>query len=100
MFSFNLEARHENDTSVTDTIITGISRCLFVDENEHNRTILSPMLTAWGLSCNESDNGLGSLKLIESDGPYDLIIMDNNMPYLDGIETVRVIHEKLRIPLS
>ena len=41
-------------------------------------------------------NGIEALDKISEKTRYDLILMDYNMPYLDGIETVRNTRNKLK----
>jgi PAS domain S-box-containing protein len=77
--------------------IDSIKRCLIIDDNENNRHILEHMLAGWNIECESCDNGLTALKLIETRKPFDVIICDYNMPYIDGLETIRLIRDKLNL---
>lgn len=74
-----------------------IKRCLIIDDNANNRLILEEMLASWGVENESCDNGLAALKLLETTQPFDVVICDYNMPYIDGLETIRMIRNKLNL---
>ncbi|MCD8478759.1 MAG: response regulator [Candidatus Cloacimonetes bacterium] len=47
--------------------------------------------------CN---NGLNALKLMKEAEPFDVIIVDYNMPYLNGVNTIKMIQSQLPIEKS
>ncbi len=68
---------------------------LIVDDNQVNREVISDMLTSWGIqnqtACN-ADEAVGSLmRAVNEDHPFDLILMDYQMPQVDGLELARII---------
>ncbi len=71
-----------------------IKHVLVVDDNANNRTILSDMLQHANISTAEASNGLEALELLDKKKDYDLIIMDYNMPYLNGLDISRAIRDK------
>ncbi len=89
-----------------DTIprdITG-SRVLIVDDNEINRRILMEQMTSWQLKATQTSSGLEALTALhraKSLGqPYDLMIVDYQMPGMDGIEIVNQIRHQPGIQLT
>jgi CheY-like chemotaxis protein len=69
---------------------------LLVDDNPHNQLLAKTYLERNGCSVSIVDHG--ELALTElGKNKYDLIIMDVQMPILDGIETTKQIREKLKI---
>jgi len=65
-------------------------RVLVVDDGEGNRALLAAMLDEYGFDCDEAENGLEALRSAARSKP-DLVLMDLNMPVLDGLETTRLI---------
>ena len=65
-------------------------RVLAVDDNETNRKILQEQLAAWGMKNMSAEDGPSALEMLrsatEAGEPYDLAILDMQMPGMDGIE--------------
>jgi len=72
------------------------SRALIVDDNATNRRILEENLKSWGMSPDSVASGpeaLAAIRLASEEGnPYHLLLLDVNMPDMDGFEVV----ERLR----
>lgn len=96
-FFFSIETTLRDGEKLEASDISGIRRCLVIDDNVNNRTIMDHLLSKWGIDCITSENGFESLKLIENSDPFDLIICDYHMPYIDGLATIRMIREKLKL---
>jgi two-component system sensor histidine kinase/response regulator len=75
----------------------GDLRALIVDDNATNRRILSKQLSSWRIeneSVEDGPHALEELRLAaESDTPYDLAILDMQMPGMNGMELSRRIKE-------
>jgi two-component system cell cycle response regulator DivK len=65
-------------------------RILVVEDHEENRRILRDLLTSASLEMLEAHTGEDGVRLAESGRP-DLILMDIQLPGLDGYETTRRI---------
>ncbi|HEV2742728.1 MAG TPA: response regulator, partial [Rubrobacter sp.] len=72
-------------------------RVLIVDDNSTNRQILRKQLSSWGMESREAEDGFAALEELRSaareDAPYDLAILDMQMPGMDGIQLARRIGE-------
>lgn len=70
-------------------------RILVVDDNETNRKILSGELKGWGCSVGLEEAGEAALKVLKKDqnegNPWDGVILDLQMPGMDGAELGRRI---------
>lgn len=77
--------------------LKSIKRCLVIDDNANNRLILEEMLANWNITVESCDNGLTALKMLEISKPFDVIICDYHMPYINGLDTIRMIREKLKL---
>ncbi|MBQ8117692.1 MAG: response regulator [Lachnospiraceae bacterium] len=62
-------------------------RVLIADDAYINRMILSSLLSSYGLISDEAENGRECLELCQKN-TYDLIFLDQNMPELDGNDTL------------
>jgi len=68
-----------------------MSKCiLVVEDQEDNRQILRDLLGSAGYQLVEAENGEEALKALARQRP-DLILMDIQLPILDGYETTRRI---------
>jgi two-component system, sensor histidine kinase and response regulator len=70
------------------------STILLVDDCEINRELGMELLPSWGLIVSVAKNGKESLQKLE-EGSFDLILMDIQMPEMDGYEATRIIREQL-----
>lgn len=69
-------------------------RILLVEDNPVNQLVASALLGQFGLVCDLAGNGLEALAALEnspSDMPYHLVLMDCQMPEMDGYEASRGI---------
>lgn len=70
-----------------------IERILIVDDNETSREVLQTNVEALGFACDVVDSGLAAIELVEQGASYQLILVDWQMPELDGVTTCRHILE-------
>jgi len=65
---------------------------LIVDDNRINQIVTKKILENQGVICSIASNGYDAVKMIK-ESQYDLILMDINMPGINGIETTQIIRE-------
>jgi signal transduction histidine kinase/CheY-like chemotaxis protein len=72
-------------------------RVLVVDDNATNRRILVQTLRHWEMLPAEAETGERALALLHEQTsagrPFDLVLLDAQMPGIDGFTTARLIHE-------
>lgn len=68
---------------------------LIVDDAKINRELLRAMLEEDNVSISEAENGQEAIELIDGGAtPYDLLLLDINMPVVDGFGVLEHMHEK------
>ena len=71
---------------------------LVVDDNATNRTIVQSILATKNIQCELAVSGSEAISMLLGETKYDAVLMDYNMPEMDGIETIRKIRTKLKMP--
>jgi PAS domain S-box-containing protein len=69
-------------------------RVLVVDDHKLNRTVASEMLKKWGADVCLAENGKEAVKACLNEC-FDLVLMDLQMPEMDGYEATAIILNKL-----
>lgn len=75
-----------------DEIIIKDTRVLVTDDNHINLKVIKNTLEYYGLTVDTAASGAEALQLCEQTS-YDLIFMDQMMPVMDGIETMRCLRK-------
>ncbi|HEX2826794.1 MAG TPA: Hpt domain-containing protein [Burkholderiales bacterium] len=74
-------------------------RVLVVDDGPENRELLRLVLTEAGLAMDEAENGLAGVEAARK-GRYDVVLMDMQMPVMDGFTATRTLREEgVTIPI-
>jgi signal transduction histidine kinase/ActR/RegA family two-component response regulator len=72
------------------------ARILVVEDNRVNQKVVTAVLGKRGFSIELANDGREALNKLEHAGSFDLILMDVQMPVLDGLQATRLIRKDPR----
>jgi len=96
---FRLNMRLVSSRKCIPPSLSGL-RVLVVDDNELARQVLLTQLAGFRIRAAAVDTGQAALDVLErraGSAPFDLVLMDWQMPDMDGIETVRRMRSDLQL---
>ena len=73
-------------------------KVLAVDDDPFNQSLIRLLLKSWKISADIADNGREAISQLLRH-KYDLVLMDIEMPGLNGYETTRVIRNEMLLNL-
>ena len=105
-FSFTIGFEYDENKSkeIINNIEVDLSsshlyNILVVEDNKINQVVTKKIIQNSNMSCTIVDDGYAALVAIEREA-FDLILMDINMPLINGFDTTRKIREKgITIPV-
>ncbi|SHI30759.1 response regulator [Aquimarina spongiae] len=77
-------------TGETLSIGTTNFNVLIVDDNKINQIVTQNILKKKGYTCNIASNGMAAIEMLKEE-KFDLVLMDINMPEMNGLEATKVI---------
>ena len=97
--SFNIpfkSVESSQPAKAQDDILSGLS-ILVVDDNSTLRKVIQRYAKSWGANADSTFSGKEALALLRSQQnlgtPYDIILIDQDMPIMDGFQLAKRIHE-------
>jgi PAS domain S-box-containing protein len=89
-------------TGLTKNLQLQNASILLVEDNDINRLYAGSILKMWGCPFDTAENGEVALEKLKNTH-FDLILMDIQMPVMDGFETTKVIrqwtNDKGKVPI-
>ncbi len=89
--------RSEGETRATapaprESDPVAVKRVLLVDDNQINLKLASELIRLWGHEVTEAEHAEAALRHYR-DGEFDLVVLDIQMPDVDGVELLRLMRE-------
>lgn len=100
--SFTFTIPFESDASKTNEIIKNMNvdlttnhvfKVLIVEDNRINQMVTKKLLEKNHFKCKVVEDGFQAVSIVERE-TFDIILMDINMPLMNGFETTRLIRSK------
>lgn len=66
---------------------------LIAEDNSVNQAVAIRMLKKLGITAGTAVNGIEAIRALERQ-PYDMVLMDVEMPEMNGIEATKIIRER------
>ncbi len=82
----------EEINSEEKTIINN-KRVLLVDDNKINLKVAEKLLESYGIDTESVDSGFAAIEKIQNNEKYDMILLDDMMPKMSGVETLKKLKE-------
>jgi CheY-like chemotaxis protein len=75
-------------------------RIIIVDDIFANRLLIAEIVKGMGHNIIEAQNGREAVEVLQRGGKFDLVLMDIEMPVMNGIETTKYIRESMPYPIN
>jgi PAS domain S-box-containing protein len=83
------KTKRVENLSISGTLNSVHARVLLVDDNATNRKVASQILMKAGCEVDMASSGKEAISVLQKDAKFDLVLMDIQMPEMDGMETTR-----------
>ncbi|MCZ2486623.1 PAS domain S-box protein [Aquirufa antheringensis] len=87
--SLAAKTKKDENLSISGTLHSVHARVLLVDDNATNRKVASQILMKAGCEVLMASSGQEAINILQKDANFDLVLMDIQMPEMDGMETTR-----------
>lgn len=71
-------------------------KILIAEDNAVNQKVVTSILNKYGVECIIANNGREAVEILEKQNNFDSILMDLQMPEMDGFQTAIYIRQKLK----
>ncbi len=89
-YEVSLETKRQKEIATLDAVSLTNKRILIAEDNRINQTVTKKILEKNGVICTIAENGLEAVNCMDRE-PYDLILMDLNMPVKNGFDATKEI---------
>ncbi|MCC5930134.1 MAG: PAS domain S-box protein [Cyclobacteriaceae bacterium] len=88
VFTLHIQTEYIREIKELQPPPLSFNKILIIDDNERAGEIASQIFNTFGAKCVWVDNGISALKIAKKES-FDLIVVDQDMPYIDGLDTLQ-----------
>ncbi|WP_298308062.1 response regulator [Flavobacterium sp.] len=97
-FTIGFEADETKKNEIINNIVVDLSsnhfyKILVVEDNKINQIVTKKILESNNFKCTILDDGYAAIELLDNEN-FDVILMDINMPIINGFDTTKLIRKK------
>lgn len=96
-FYFVIETTYKYDSIVGQSNELSIKKVMLVDSDISNRIILKENFSKWGVELVIVENAKHAIQLLQDSLTYDTVIIENEISNNEGLETIKIIRNKLNL---
>ena len=93
LISKNKKIKKEEVVKISDNTEFKNAKVLIVDDNKINLKVAAKLLSNYGITSTNVESGFECLELIASGEKFDLILLDDMMPKMSGVETLKELRK-------
>ena len=99
-FAIELDLHSEQQPRLSGEGWFSEKHLIIVDDHKPTRNGMARILKSWGFQCTTLPSGQDAIRWLAAGKPCDLVLMDMDMPGLDGLTVARKINQhKPRLPI-
>lgn len=100
-FTVSIDQRVVNNPTIkleeaeepAEKIVAHNKKVLLVDDNKINLKVAKRLLESYGIDTESVESGAAALEKIQNGEKYDMILLDDMMPKMSGVETLKKLKE-------
>ena len=89
----HLESDDKNEKDLNYELLNN-KNVLVVDDNQFNREVLDVILSQCKINVTSASSGHEAIEILKNNSNFDVILMDINMPIINGFDTTKLIRKK------
>lgn len=97
LFADGNSSKVESENTIDVSTKLNNVKVLLVEDNEFNRIVACFTLKACNCDVVEAIDGKEAIEILKSGEHFDVILMDLQMPIMDGFEATRIIRNELKL---
>lgn len=99
-FSFNFVVAHKKMDKLDLAKLNDIGSVLSINDDRELNAELARIFKGWNIEFTAEENGLSALKRIKNHKNFDVILVKYDMPFIDGLDTIRMMRDKLNLSVD